>query len=1857
MIPSGHQFGNRFLPIPYRPIRFVAKGAIGEVWKAAGPGDLDVAVKIVDLYGREGIKEFEGLQRIKNIRHANLVPIFGYWLIEGGQIVEHLSSGLPGAPSGPHPAGPSSFDARDSQAAASGPVTLAIAMGWGEKSLFSRLEESGTEGIPWEELLGYMDDAAKGIDYLNLGAPERGKRPGDPIIHGDIKPQNILIVGDSAQVCDFGLARAVEAARKTTTGMGTVAYAAPELLRGKPHRTSDQYCLAISYVELRTGRLPFEESLTPSEVVLRHEMGELDFSRLPAGEREVIRQATCPDPDQRWPLCRHMIQALRRACEAEAAAVVGPPAQREPASAREPSRGPAEDMGLKSGTLVVEPPAGDELTRTPTLRQVAETVPSRPKPSEPAISPRPRRGRRLAAVLLLLVAAGGGVMAYPPARQRVMALLKPEPPKAVDATGEAEKDITPPADPVKEMRALIKARDFAGATRRLDPERLSKKDYDGLLKELDEAWSARIVELNNELKHGEAIRVFEEAAWKCVLREEDRATQLAQLVTLWSRRVEELGKGGQFKEALDELDAVPDRSEAAREKAKLRQELRGQWQMQFAALLKNGLAQGDFQPPRDRLASAPGPIVDPELLKSSYAELVSAEVGYFVGKKEFEKGAEAIANVLETREHGRLEIGAKQKAALQEEVRTPWIEQLERDSAARPDSQVVLSACDKIQKHFPQSPEAALFRARALVHQKKYANAAEALNKSSPVPQPLAPLHSVLRFIAEYYPQQSSIIHIDPGKQPEKLSAWKNRAGDSLRLADADLKFDMKRWELDVLKAIKAELDNIRPPGPTATQLCEQVAERVSAGDFAKARELLKSAKTLAPKEAEFWGSVVELRDPAADPKKVLDAINGAEKLLKSDAGLSLADTQILCDALGQIHLKQNPDEKTLTEQLDRAVTLVADARKQRANANLAIPLGKLWERRIAIGVRREVPGKADFDRFESHWKLWQGVPPDKRPRVDEELVDLWERECLLACEKAAEAVQRLDPKFAKAEWAPYGHYVWAWTLSHAPKWHQVLEQLDQAFPASGEVPVVLKVRERLANALKLIVRASAQLRSEPGSAGLLRNPFPAPTDVDKLCRLLGIARAKVSEDPTLLDQAEQARLKIGLALAAWYKPGRLPGDLKLAASLTEELVKLEEKQLGPNGCDAAPVLYVYLRSHLPLPPQPPADTEVMEIIGAGGRLCQRLKDLSLTEEDAKTLGAEVLEPIRGLADKMKGKASKDQWLRLEGFYGAAADLVWNQTSLQWSDHLDGPALVNHLLDGAIYCAEQRKQKGAPLAELAGYYSRRGQLQLAQQDCNLDQVIRDADKAIENDGKLHDARGLRARALLKRSRVRAGTGERVADLTQSIEAGEKAAELCPQTEPARAVYSLNLSCAYLERANFDLRNREKDLKDAARWAAAAGEGPGIPGYPDYVYFAMGNAYEDLAHFVGGRDRAKYYGDAVKAFQKAAEKRPLPADAYCSIGRCYYKAVVESRLNDAELKAAFNKDNVAQVLEECKKSLLQAIFRDRNLVEAHWYLGLVHEYQSDYEGADQCFKEAVSRAKKTGLTGNLAMYVEKWATLPLKDKRLDRQQQLKEVQSRLEQHPGGPDAGRKLAQRAALTLATEEAAEYVQKAKWKEAEAAYTNAIAAYESASPARPGATDPSLVPLLLGRAHCNIRLAREAVQRSAGEAVIQDLYENILRDARRVADTAESDMDKSLAHNYAAVAHHGRYLIGRTQADWNNFVDQSEKSIQLVPAAKDQVSRYTDLANSTIELLAASAGKPDKTTLALVSKAIQWLESAIRLSKQEKLDFAAQQRTLVSQLELGIALATQAGNQKQADEWQKKLDTLTPAQPPSKQ
>jgi serine/threonine protein kinase/Flp pilus assembly protein TadD len=93
------------------------------------------------------------------------------------------------------------------------------------------------------------------------------------VVHRDLKPQNIMIdESGHAKVMDFGIARSIEAAGMTQTGVmiGTPDYMSPEQAEGEEaDQRSDIYALGVILYEMVTGGVPFKGD-TAFSVALKH---------------------------------------------------------------------------------------------------------------------------------------------------------------------------------------------------------------------------------------------------------------------------------------------------------------------------------------------------------------------------------------------------------------------------------------------------------------------------------------------------------------------------------------------------------------------------------------------------------------------------------------------------------------------------------------------------------------------------------------------------------------------------------------------------------------------------------------------------------------------------------------------------------------------------------------------------------------------------------------------------------------------------------------------------------------------------------------------------------------------------------------------------------------------------------------------------------------------------------------------------------------------------------------------------------------------------------------------------------------------------------------------------------------------------------------------------------------------------------------------------------------------------------------------------------------------------------------------------------------------------------------------------
>lgn len=146
------------------------------------------------------------------------------------------------------------------------------------------------------------------------------------IVHRDIKPENILLSGGAATVTDFGVAKALAAAKhlgptETLTGvglsLGTPAYMSPEQALGDDvDARSDLYSWGLVAYEMITGRHPFAHCKNVQQVIVAHvkEMPAplTNASGYSPALRKAVMQCLAKVPDARPSSADSLLHEIRR---------------------------------------------------------------------------------------------------------------------------------------------------------------------------------------------------------------------------------------------------------------------------------------------------------------------------------------------------------------------------------------------------------------------------------------------------------------------------------------------------------------------------------------------------------------------------------------------------------------------------------------------------------------------------------------------------------------------------------------------------------------------------------------------------------------------------------------------------------------------------------------------------------------------------------------------------------------------------------------------------------------------------------------------------------------------------------------------------------------------------------------------------------------------------------------------------------------------------------------------------------------------------------------------------------------------------------------------------------------------------------------------------------------------------------------------------------------------------------------------------------------------------------------------------------------------------------------------------------
>lgn len=183
------------------------------------------------------------------------------------------------------------------------------------------------------------------------------------VLHRDLKPENVLLRENGEAVLgDFGIARLHDGANTTSHAItASVAYAAPEILSGKPASVaSDVYGIGVCLLASVLRSVPFvqttDETIHPIiNRVLTDRPPDLRRRGISAPLADAIAQLLEKDPDKRPPTAAEVRQLLAKAASSP------PP---EPSEMR--PRAPAADVvghGLPAaGSAPVAPAASGHAT-------------------------------------------------------------------------------------------------------------------------------------------------------------------------------------------------------------------------------------------------------------------------------------------------------------------------------------------------------------------------------------------------------------------------------------------------------------------------------------------------------------------------------------------------------------------------------------------------------------------------------------------------------------------------------------------------------------------------------------------------------------------------------------------------------------------------------------------------------------------------------------------------------------------------------------------------------------------------------------------------------------------------------------------------------------------------------------------------------------------------------------------------------------------------------------------------------------------------------------------------------------------------------------------------------------------------------------------------------------------------------------------------------------------------------------------------------------------------------------------------------------------------------------------------------
>ncbi len=184
------------------------------------------------------------------------------------------------------------------------------------QSLRQHLEKCQTFPVP--VVLAIIAGILEGLAHAHSARLQFDDVVYDGVIHRDLKPENVLIRQDGQPViCDFGVAKlGADLMSQTAHISGSVAYMAPERLRGEPStRSIDIFALGVTFYELLKNSRPFLAGNRTAliENILKWEIVDIaaELQGIDESVTEIILKALARQPADRYKDASEMAAAVQ----------------------------------------------------------------------------------------------------------------------------------------------------------------------------------------------------------------------------------------------------------------------------------------------------------------------------------------------------------------------------------------------------------------------------------------------------------------------------------------------------------------------------------------------------------------------------------------------------------------------------------------------------------------------------------------------------------------------------------------------------------------------------------------------------------------------------------------------------------------------------------------------------------------------------------------------------------------------------------------------------------------------------------------------------------------------------------------------------------------------------------------------------------------------------------------------------------------------------------------------------------------------------------------------------------------------------------------------------------------------------------------------------------------------------------------------------------------------------------------------------------------------------------------------------------------------------------------------------------